>query len=95
MDSFIQKIWDQSRKSQKLIVFPEGTEDRILKATEEILKEKLAKIALIGEDKKIKEKAKKLGLEIDWKKVAIQNPKTSKLTKKYAETLYKSICNVQ
>lgn len=89
MNVFIRKIRNQAKKKQKHIVFPEGMEDRILQATEKIIKENIAEITLIGSSRTIKNKAKKLKLKINWKKVHIVDPKTSKLTKKYADTLYK------
>ena len=40
---------------------------------------------LIGDPRKMKSRAKKQNLKIDWGKVKIINPKTSKLTEKYTE----------
>ncbi len=89
MHTFIRKIRNQAKKSNKHIVFPEGEEERILQATEEILKEKIAKLTLLGNPKTIKAKAKKLKLKIDWKKIHIEDPKTSKLKEKFAKELHK------
>lgn len=89
MHNFIKSVRSRARKNAKKIVFPEGTEERTLKAIEEILKERIAKPILLGNPQKIKSAAKKLKLKIDFKKVEILDPKTSHLKKEFAETLYK------
>lgn len=88
MHKFLRKVRLQARKNPKRIVFPEGSEERTLKAIEEILKERIANPILLGTPKIIKAKAKKLKLKINWKKIKIEDPKTSKLTKSFVETLY-------
>lgn len=88
MHNFIRKVRAKAIKLQKHIVFPEGTEERILRATEEITNSKIAKITLIGAPQTIKAKAKKLGLKLDWKKIEIIDPLTSKLSKEFAEVFY-------
>jgi phosphate acetyltransferase len=59
MESIIRK----AKASSKTIVLPEGTEERMLKATEKILKEGIADIILLGNEDEIK--AKSVGLDID------------------------------
>jgi len=88
MHNFIKKIRAQARKMNKHIVLPEGTEERILRATEEIVSEEIAKITLIGPESTIKKKAKDLKLQINWNEVKIIDPKKSKLTDKYSKALY-------
>lgn len=85
---FIKKIQKKAHLCNKHIVLPEALDERVLKATEQIIKKEICKITLLGASKLIKEKAKKLGLKIDWKKVNIEDPKTSKLAGKYANALY-------
>ena len=88
MHKFVKKVRALARKKQKRIVLPEGTEQRVLKATEKILKKKIAKISLVGPEETIKKNAKKLKLKIDWDKVEIHDPEKSPLTKKYAEIFF-------
>ena len=83
MNKFIRKVRRLARKYNKHIVFPEGSEERILKASEYILRKKIARLTLVGDPRKIKRNADKLGVFIDWDQVNIQNPKTSRLRKKY------------
>ena len=90
MHNFLRKVHASAKKNPKKIVFPEGTEERILQATEEIVEKSLAHPILIGDPKIIKHNAKKLKLKIDWKKVQIENPKTSDLTEKYAKAFFES-----
>lgn len=89
MYKFIRKIEAIARKDPKKIVFPEGEEERILQATEKILKLKIAHPILLGNPASIKNKAKKLKLKIDWTKVQIINHRKSKLREEFAEDLYK------
>ena len=44
----LNKIWDNARKVSKRIVLPEATEERTLRAADEIIAEKLAHPVLIG-----------------------------------------------
>jgi len=87
MKQFLQKVKASAKKDPKRIVFSEGDEERTLQATEEIIKEGFAHLTLIGNSKIIKQKAKKLGLHIDWKKLKIVDPHDSPLTQKYAKAL--------
>jgi phosphate acetyltransferase len=61
----LDQIKERARKLQNRIVLPEGNEFRTLKATEIVLKEKIARIILSGNPDKIMEKAKKEGINID------------------------------
>lgn len=88
MNKFLRKVRAQAHKNPKRIVYPEGTEERILRCTEEVLKHQLAQPILIGDPKIIKAKAKKLKLEIDWKNVEIIDQNDSKLTKEFATVFF-------
>jgi len=88
MHNFLRKVHSIARKNPRKIVFPEGTEERILKATEEILEKKIAIPILVGNPKTIKNNAKKLKLKIDFSKVEIYDNKRSKLLKEFTKTFY-------
>lgn len=83
MQKFLDKVKEQAKKNPKKIVFPEGEEERILRAVEVVLKEKIAFPILIGDPKKISNEIKKYNLDIDLEKVEIHNPENSELTKKF------------
>jgi len=56
-------IRENARKASKCIVLPEGTEERTLKAADFILKEKIARIILIGNKSEIERKTVEFGLQ--------------------------------
>ncbi len=88
MEKFLKEVHKKAKKKQKTIVYPEGTEERILKATEAVNKEGLANLILVGSEKTIKENAKKLNLEIDFSKIQIEDPEKSSLTDEYAKIFF-------
>jgi len=90
MKHFLKKVHASAKKDPKRIVYSEGDEPKTLTAMQEILKKGIAYPILVGDPKKIKAKAKKLDLSIDWDKIKIVNPKTSKLTEKYAQAFYEA-----
>lgn len=88
MKNFLKNIKEKAKQSPQIIVFPEGFDERILEAAGKIAKEKTAIPVLLGNPRTIQNIAEKKGIHLDWKKINIINPKTSKNRKKYAETLY-------
>ena len=84
--NFIESIKDRAKQQIKTIVLPEAEDIRTLKATETVLKEKYAKIILIGDEEKIFAKAKENNIEIEGAKII--NPKTSPNYEKYTNLLY-------
>mgnify|MGYP001853311534 FL=1 len=84
--NFIEEIKQRARKDLKTIVLPEAEDIRILQATEKVLKEKYAKIILVGNEEKIKEKAKANNIQIEG--VQIINPATDKNHDRYVDLLY-------
>ena len=87
MDEFLKEIKKEAGKNPKKIAFPEAEEEIILKAVKKILKEKTAKVVLIGRQKTIENKAKKLKLNL--KNVEIFDPKNSQNINILAKKLYK------
>ena len=60
--SVMESIIRRAKASRKTIVLPEGTEIRMLKATEKILKEGIADIVLLGNEEEIKANAQGIDL---------------------------------
>lgn len=89
MQTFLRKVKNMARKDPKRIVFPEATDERILKAIKEIVRENLANPILIGKNAAIKNLARKLKIKILWKKIKIIDPGNKKLRDKYTEELFK------
>ena len=61
MHKYLEIIRKKAAENPQRIVFPEGGEERILQAVEEILKQNLAKPILIGEKNQIMEKYEQEG----------------------------------
>lgn len=59
----LEKIKANAKKQCKRIVLPEGTEERTIKAADEIIKEGIAQIILIGNPEEIKSLAEKFNLK--------------------------------
>jgi phosphate acetyltransferase len=81
----LEKIKKNAVRLQNHIVLPEGSEIRTLRATEQILKEKLAKITLLGNRIEIEEKALKEGISISG--AGIVDPASDSNRQKYAEIM--------
>ena len=81
----LKKIIENAVKLQNHIVLPEGREIRTLKATEQILKEKIALITLLGNQSEIESIASKEGLNISGARII--DPATDSSRKKYAEMM--------
>ena len=82
--NIIDRIKELAKKDRKRIVLPEATDIRVLEATEMILKEGIADIILIGDEKKIRE----LAVDFDIDKAVIYNPVDSDYTDRFVNELY-------
>ncbi|MFA7060990.1 MAG: NADP-dependent malic enzyme [Pedobacter sp.] len=82
----MRMIINKAKSDPKSIVFPEGDNEKILRAAKELVEEGIAKPILIGDKKKIKQKMAELHIELD---VPIIDPAESELTGIYAEELYR------
>lgn len=79
--STIEKIKKQAKENKKTIILPESMDERVLKAAEIAIRENVANIILIGNEKEIISKSEIL------KNAEIINPVTSNLTNTYVEKL--------
>lgn len=78
----VKTLINRAKKLDKTIVFPEAEiSDRVIKAVEYILRHKIAKVILLGDEKIIVSKSKKL------KGAVIINPKTSELVDEFVNKL--------
>ncbi len=71
--NFLETIKERARQAGKTICLPEGEDERVLRAADEIIEENLSKIILFGDTKKIISKAGELGLK-NIEKVRIIEP---------------------
>ncbi|WP_083379128.1 phosphate acetyltransferase [Boudabousia tangfeifanii] len=73
---------EQARKQKTTIVLPEPDDDRILRATEQLLAADVANIVLVGEEAQVRARATELGLNIEGAKVVSNHDE--ELVEKYA-----------
>lgn len=83
--SFLGQVRRRALKANKRIVLPESGDERVLRATAEILKEKLARPILIGEETKVMYDAKAYNISLEG--VKIVNPATFERMDEYAQKL--------
>jgi malate dehydrogenase (oxaloacetate-decarboxylating)(NADP+) len=79
----------RSMKKHKKIVFPEGEEDKVLRACQEIVDRSIADPLLLGDEEVITKKIKELGLHMNCDQIEIINPVKSDKRKEYADLFYK------
>lgn len=77
----------RAKENPQRIVLPEGDEPRTLEAANQLLKEELAKIILIGNPEVINQMAKEKGYEYIFKAIIV-DPETNENMPTYAELLY-------
>ena len=85
--AFINEIKNRAKQDIKKIVLPESDDDRTLKATSEVLKQKFAEIILIGNRSKILERAKELSLD-NIEEAEIVDPNNSENYNEFVEQFY-------
>ncbi|BCJ42728.1 phosphate acetyltransferase [Actinoplanes ianthinogenes] len=61
---FENDLIDRARADRRHLVLPEGTEERILRATETLLRRGVADLTLLGDPAEITRRARELGVEI-------------------------------
>lgn len=84
--NLLEQIKENAKQYGKRIVLPEGTEERTIKAADQILAEGIAKVILLGNPTEIAELAKKYELQnID--KATVIDPIAHEKKESYAELL--------
>jgi len=78
---------NKAKADTKRIVFPEGDEDKILRAAQILIDEKIATPILLGDEKEIKAKIAALGLDLNG--IEIVDPVSSPNFDRYAEAVFK------
>lgn len=84
--NLMKEIWESAKKAKRTIVLAEGEEERTLVASEKVKKEGLAELILVGNEEKIRNKAKELKVNID--NIRIENPETSPKLEEYINMFY-------
>ncbi|RRD39174.1 phosphate acetyltransferase [Leptotrichia sp. OH3620_COT-345] len=65
MADLVTSLKERAKKLGKTIILPETEDERVLRAAEKVIAEKIAKVALVGNEEKLKEEARKLGVSLE------------------------------
>jgi phosphate acetyltransferase len=82
----INQIRQKAIQKKKTIVLPESHDDRVLQAAEVLVKEKIASVITLGNEDKIREDAKRLGVSLQG--VRIIDPEKSEKLSEFANIFY-------
>lgn len=89
---FEHELLERARAARRHIVLPEGTEDRMLRAAEVLLRRNICDLTLLGAPDTVHRRAAALGIELpqpddtqDRTQVRIVDPATSPLRRQFAE----------
>lgn len=85
--SLIEQLIQRAKADKQRIVLPEGTEERTLKAANQILTDGVADLILLGNVEKIQEKAREWGLG-NISKATLIDPQNSEKSEEYAQMLF-------
>lgn len=84
---FEYELLRRARADQRHIVLPEGEEERILRAAEILALRGVARLTLLGDAEKIRQKIQVLGLQLDT--VELIDPQHSELRSSFADTYHR------
>ena len=85
-NTLLNSIKENAAKKNKTIVLPESHDDRVLKAAEILVKEKIVSVVTLGNEETIKVSAQKLGVNLTG--VKIIDPEKSDKLAGFANTFY-------
>ena len=83
---FEYNLFERARSSKKKIVLPESGDERVLRATEILLRRNVVDVVLLGDKDEIEHKSSTLGLNI--KKAEIVSPSKSHLMEIFIKNFY-------
>ena len=81
---FENDLIDRARAERRHLVLPEGTDERILRATETLLRRGVADLTLLGDPAEIARRAREIGVELGTARLV--DPETSDWRDRFAET---------
>jgi phosphate acetyltransferase len=85
---FQYQLVKRAKEKRKHIVLPEGDDDRILLAANDLVKQDIVDLTILGQRDSIQASLIRLNLDLDLEKVKIVNPRTSDRYGDYVTTLY-------
>jgi phosphate acetyltransferase len=83
---FEQRLVERARADRRHIVLPEGADDRVLQAAEQVLLRGIARLTVLGDLDEVKDRAATLGLELA--DLQVVDPQRSEWREDFARTYY-------
>ena len=83
---FEQRLVERAKADRRHIVLPEGGDDRVLQAAEQVLLRGMADLTVLGDPDAIRSRAASLGLELEGLQVV--DPQRSQWRQDFADTYY-------
>ena len=85
---FLHGVLERAKAAKKTIVLPEGEEERILRASDSLIRRNIVNITLLGDEAKIRESVGSLKLQID--DIPIIDPTKSDMRESYAKAYFEA-----
>jgi phosphate acetyltransferase len=82
---FEHDLLEQARADRRRVVLPEGTEERVLRAADVLLRRDVCELTLLGDTEVIRKKAADLGIDLSAGTTQLIDPQTSELRQVFAE----------
>ncbi|GAA0668546.1 phosphate acetyltransferase [Kitasatospora atroaurantiaca] len=89
---FEHELLERARAARRHVVLPEGTEERVLRAAEVLLRRNICDLTLLGDPDSVRRKAASLGIDLPHEgagqnraQIRIVDPATSPLRQQFAE----------
>jgi phosphate acetyltransferase len=81
---FEHELIERARSARRRVVLPEGTEERILRAAEVLLRRGVCDLTLLGDEAAVRRRAAELGVSLDSPSCQLIDPQTSPLRERFA-----------
>ncbi|MBT2439726.1 phosphate acetyltransferase [Streptomyces sp. ISL-36] len=81
---FEHELLEQARADRRRVVLPEGTEERVLRAADVLLRRDVCDLTLLGDVEVIRKKAADLGIDLSSATTQLIDPQTSELRDSFA-----------
>ncbi|MFC0599432.1 phosphate acetyltransferase [Streptomyces palmae] len=84
---FEHELIERSRADRRRVVLPEGSEERVLRAADVLLRRDVCDLTLLGEEDAVRKRAAELGIQLGAARIV--DPQTSPLRERFAESYAK------
>ena len=81
----MRAVINQAKAAPKRLIFPEGNEDRVLRASQLLAEEEVCQPVLLGKSSEIEERARSLGVDLD--QIEVVDPRKSSHREHYISEL--------